>query len=53
MAAIVTSNFRVLNAENFKQDVADTSVYVSVGKSDAWSNSTSDVTDGTITDLFP
>lgn len=47
MAAIVTSNFRVLNAENFKQDVADTSVYVSVGKSDAWSNSTSDVTDTT------
>ena len=53
MAAIVTSNFRVLNAENFKQDVADTSVYVSVGKSDAWSNSTSDVTDGTITDFPP
>ncbi len=24
MTAIVTSNFRVINAENFKEDVADT-----------------------------
>ena len=33
MTAIVTSNFRVINAENFKEDVADaaTSVYVGIG----------------------
>ena len=42
MTAIVTSNFRVVNAENFKQDVADanTSVYVGIGKSDVWSLTT-------------
>ena len=45
MAAIVSSKFRVLNANNFKRDVAEQSVYVSVGKSDAWSNSLSDTTD--------
>ena len=34
MTAIVTSNFRVVNAENFKEDVKDagTSVYVGIGK---------------------
>ena len=49
MTAIVTSNFRSVNAENFKQDVADeaTSVYVGIGKADAWSNSLSDTTDTT------
>ena len=49
MTAIVTSNFRVVNAENFKQDVADanTSVYVGIGKSDVWSLTTSDTTDTT------
>ena len=49
MTAIVTSNFRSVNAENFKQDVADeaTSVYVGIGKADAWSNSLSDITDTT------
>lgn len=47
MAAIVTSNFRVLNANNFKQDVSNNSVYVSIGKSDVWSLTTSDVTDTT------
>ena len=49
MTAIVTSNFRVLNAENFKEDVADsnTSVYVGIGKSDVWSLTTSDTTDTT------
>jgi hypothetical protein len=49
MTAIVTSNFRVINAENFKQDVADanTSVYVGIGKSDVWSLTTSDTTDTT------
>lgn len=41
MTAIVTSKFRVVNAENFKSDVVDpnTSVYVFIGKSDAWSAS--------------
>lgn len=49
MAAIITTPFRVLNAENFKEDVADsnTSVYLGIGKSDAWSNTTSDLTDTT------
>lgn len=47
MTAIVSSNFRTLNAENFKRDVGEKSVYVSVGKSDAWSNSLSDTTDTT------
>lgn len=43
MTAIVTSKFRVVNAENFKRDVidADNSVYVFIGKSDAWSESLS------------
>ncbi len=49
MAAIITTPFRVLNAENFKEDVADsnTSIYLGIGKSDAWSNTTSDLTDTT------
>ena len=47
MPAIVTSQFRVLNAENFKADVAADSVYVSIGKSDVWSLTTSDTTDTT------
>ena len=49
MTAIVTSNFRVVNAENFKEDVADanTSVYVGIGKPDVWSLTTSDTTDTT------
>ena len=47
MAAIVTSNFRVLNANNFKEDVANNVVYVSIGKSDVWSLTTSDTTDTT------
>ena len=47
MAAIVSSNFRVLNANNFKEDVSDNSVYVAIGKSDVWSNSTSNTVDGT------
>jgi hypothetical protein len=43
MAAIITNGFRVLNAENFKEDISspETSVYVFIGKSDAWSNSIS------------
>jgi hypothetical protein len=49
MTAIVTSKFRVVNASNFKQDItdADNSVYVFIGKSDAWSDSVTDLTDGT------
>lgn len=41
MTAIVTTQFRVVNAENFKRDVVDpdNSVYVFIGKSDAWSDS--------------
>ncbi len=49
MPAIVTNNFRVQNATNFKDNVAKSSVYVSIGKSDVWSASTSDTTDGTPT----
>src|SRR6056300_1539889 len=47
MAAIVTSNFRTLNAEHFKEQVQGSSVYVSIGKSDVWSLTTSDTTDTT------
>ena len=55
MTAIVTSAFRTVNAENFKQDVADanTSVYVGIGKADAWSPSLSDTTDGAISQFPP
>jgi hypothetical protein len=45
MAAIITTPFRVLNAENFKEDVASSSVYLGIGKSDVWSLATSDTTD--------
>ncbi len=49
MTAIITTPFRVLNAENFKEDVQDANnhVYVGIGKSDAWSNAPSDLTDTT------
>lgn len=50
MAAIITTPFRKLNAENFKSDVADStnnSVYLAIGKADAWSLNTSDDTDTT------
>ena len=47
MTAIVTSKFRTVNAENFKEDIANSSVYVAIGKTDAWSNATSDTTDTT------
>jgi len=52
MAAIVTSNFRVLNAENFKADVGTDKVYVGIGKADAWSASTSDITDDPVSPLY-
>ena len=47
MTAIVTTPFRVVNAENFKEDIADSSVYVGIGKTDVWSTATSDLTDAT------
>ncbi len=56
MAAIVSTDFRVLNAGNFKEDVADTTnnVYIGIGKADVWSNSLSDRTDSTnISSEFP
>ena len=47
MAAIITTPFRVLNAENFKEDIvaSGTSVYLGIGKSDVWSTNSSDLTD--------
>ena len=47
MTAIVTTPFRVVNAQNFKEDVATSSVYVGIGKADPWSTTTSDITDTT------
>ena len=48
MSAIITSNFRTLNANNLLGDVADTatSLYIAIGKSDAWSSSLSVTLDG-------
>ena len=45
MAAIVSSNFRVVNSSNFKEDVENSAVYVGIGKGDVWSNTLSDTTD--------
>ncbi len=47
MAAIISTQFRVLNANNFKEEVgeAGNSLYLGIGKPDAWSNSLSDLTD--------
>ena len=42
MTAIVTTPFRVVNAENFKANVGANSVYLAIGKADVWSSSTSD-----------
>ena len=47
MTAIVSQNFRVVNAENFKDDVKNSNVYVGIGKADAWSQSTGDLLDTT------
>jgi len=47
MTAIVTTPFRVLNAENFKADVVAGGMYLGIGKSDVWSLTTSDTTDTT------
>ena len=47
MAAIITSNFRTENANNFRDSIIniDNSVYLFVGKSDAWSDVITDNTD--------
>ena len=45
MAAIITTPFRVVNAENFKEDIAGSSVYVGIGKSDVWSTTTTNLVD--------
>jgi len=47
MTAIVTTPFRVVNAENFKSNVGANSVYLAIGKADVWSSTTSDLTDTT------
>ena len=47
MTAIVTTDFRVLNAENFKEDVAAGGMYLGIGKPDVWSTAMSDTTDTT------
>ena len=47
MTAIVTSKFRTVNAENFKEDIGANSVYVAIGKPDVWSLTTSNTTDTT------
>ena len=47
MAAIITTKFRVLNAENFARDIADdtNSIYIGIGKTDHWSNQVSSTID--------
>jgi len=49
MAAIVSSNFRSLNAQNFKEDVTSpgSNVYLGLGKPSAWSNTLTSTVDGT------
>jgi hypothetical protein len=45
MTAIVTTKFRVTNAENFKEDLSQSSVYIGIAKGDAWSEQFTDLTD--------
>lgn len=47
MAAIITSHFRTLNTNNFKESITDlsNSYYLFVGKSDAWSANLATVSD--------
>lgn len=49
MAAIISTQFRVLNANNFKEEVGEAgrSLYLGIGKPDAWSNSLSNLVDST------
>ena len=50
MPAIITSNFRTLNAKHFKEQISGSNVYVGIGKSAVWSLTTTDTTDTTSTD---
>jgi hypothetical protein len=47
MAAIITTPFRVTNAQNFKGEIEDNNnnVYMAIGKADAWSANAADTTD--------
>jgi hypothetical protein len=47
MAAIITTPFRVTNAESFKGEIEDNNnnVYMAIGKADAWSANAADTTD--------
>ncbi len=47
MAAIITSNFRLDNAKNFLSDVSTRSLYMFVGRSEPWVNSTTGLNDDT------
>ena len=52
MPAIITSNFRTLNARHFKEQISGSSVYVGIGKSDVWSLTTADTTDESVSPNF-
>jgi hypothetical protein len=47
MAAIVTTNFRFINADNFIDDITASAnnVYIGIGKHDPWSDSAADMID--------
>ena len=45
MAAIITSNFRLDNAKNFLAEIGTRSVYLFVGRSEKWVNSTTGLGD--------
>lgn len=47
MSAIITTKFRYENAKSFISSVASDSLYLFLGKSDAWSNSVTVTTDST------
>ena len=47
MAAIITSNFRLDNAKNFLSEVSTRSIYMFVGRSEKWVNSTTGLGDDT------
>jgi hypothetical protein len=49
MAAIITSNFRLNNAKSFLADIADRSVYMFIGRSEKWLNSSGVQDDTAIT----
>ena len=54
MSAIISTNFRLENAANFKAAVASNSVYVFIGKSDKWATTlggTADSPAGPVDDL--